>query len=119
MLIHYIFHIWYKIVRKACKQYRLSVNCILVLNGAYIYNKTFGKPFTRTQLLKFVTYFDNHRIGKFMTVLMCNGYIEESGHYKQYLTYKISEKGIELISSLSIRYEEELYSFCSSNGIEL
>jgi hypothetical protein len=92
---------------------------VLVLNGAYIYNKTFNKPFTRTQLLHFVTYYNNHKLGKLITVLTIKGYIEESGHYKQYLTYKISEKGIELISSLSIRYEEELYSFCSSNGIEL
>jgi hypothetical protein len=119
MLIHYVFHIWFKIVRSACKRYRLSVNCILVLNGAYIYNKVHGKPFARTQLLKFVTYFNNHKIGVMMTVLISKGYIIESGKYKQHITYVISPLGIQVIELLNKSYEEELYSFCSKYSIEL
>jgi hypothetical protein len=119
MFIHYVFHIFYKIVRKACKQYRLSVNCILVLNGAYIYNKVYGKAFTRTQLLKYVTYFNNVKIGKFMTVLMTHGFIDVVGKYKQYDVYMISPRGIECIEGLEKSYEEQLYLFLNSNGIEL
>ena len=80
----------------------------MVLNGAYLYNKVIKKDFTRRQLLKFVTYYDNVRLGKYITVLMKLGFIIESSKRKTLQLYSISSKGIDVIKELNNSYQIEL-----------
>ena len=43
MLKHYSYNIWFKVCRPLRHRYKLSVNCLLVLNGCYIYNNIVNK----------------------------------------------------------------------------
>lgn len=119
MLVHYIFHIWFKIAKPIKRKYHLSTNTLLVLNAAYIYNKDINKTFARTQLLKFACYYDNHHIGSYITVLVSHGYIVVSGKYKQHDLYSVSSLGNEVIKELIKSYNKELNSFCLLYGISL
>ncbi len=123
MLNHYIYHIWFKVCKPIKVKYKLSTNCLLVLNGAYLYNKCIGS-FTRLQLLKFVSYYDHHRLGGYITVLITHGYIIESGtlgkgKYKDSVVYSLSEEGIKVINELKDSYNKELSIFCSKYDISL
>lgn len=119
MLVHYVFHIWFKIARPLKRKYRLSTNTLLVLNAAYIYNRDIGKTFARTQLLKFASYYNNHKTGCYITVLMSHGFIDVTGKYKQHDLYSISPLGIQVIEELNNSYNIELDKFVLLYGISL
>lgn len=91
----------------------------MVLNGAYVYCRTIAPSFSRYKLLKFCSYYDNVRIGKYITVLTCNGFIEENGMYKGHQLFSISEKGIQVMKEFDISYKIELDKFVSVYGISL
>lgn len=119
MLVHYVFHVWFKIARPIKRKYKLSTNTLLVLNAAYIYNKDINKTFARTQLLKFASYYNNHKIGCYITVLVSHGYIVVSGKYKQHDLYSISPLGEIVINELNQSYNKELNDYCLLYGISL
>ena len=115
----YNYHIWFKVCKPIKGKYKLSTNCLLVLSGAYLFQQIRNKPFTQYALLKFVTYYDNIRIGKYIKVLICNGYIIQSGIIKGHNVYSISLAGLQVIKELNESYNKELVLFCSKYGIEL
>jgi hypothetical protein len=117
--IQYGFHIWFKVCKPFRIKYSLSTNCILVLNGAHLYNTILNKPFTRYNLLKFVSYYDNSRIGKYITVLVEHGFIIPDGLYRNHQMYCISGKGKQVIQELNESYNSELIKFCSLYNIEV
>ena len=119
MLPLYNYHILFKACKPIRGKFGISVNCLLVLNGAYLYYTILNKPFTRYSLLKFVTYYDNVRLGKYITVLMKKDYIIESGIIKGHNVYSISLAGLQVIKELNESYNKELVLFCSKYGIEL
>lgn len=100
-------------------QYKLSTNCLLVLNAAYLYNRCIKTGFTRFALLKFARYYDNVKIGNYMTVLMSNGYIDKTEVYRGHQLYSISAKGIEVIEELNQSYAKEFDLFCKKYNISL
>lgn len=119
MLEHYVFHIWFKIARPIKRKYRLSTNVLLVLNAAYIYNKDISKSFARTHLLKFASYYNNHKIGCYITVLVSHGFLFVSGKYKQHDLYSVSPLGNEVIEELRQSYKIALDDYCLLYGISL
>jgi predicted transcriptional regulator len=90
-----------------------------VLNGAYIYNKSINKAFARTQLLKFCTYYNNNRIGEYITVLVTYGYLDVTGKYKQHDLYSISNKGLQVIEELNNSYTIELNKFVDKYNVSI
>jgi len=92
---------------------------MLVLNGSYILCKYVNSTFTEGRLLKFVRYFDNKKIGKYIVVLRELGYFEAVNVTKGYKTYKISIKGVNVIEELSRVYEMELNRFLLDHNIVL
>jgi hypothetical protein len=119
MIANYNFHIWFRVCKSVKAKYNLSTNCLLVLNGAYTLHQVTNKPFTRRQLLSFVRYYDNVRIGKYMTVLMSNGFISLAGLRATRQLYCISSLGLQVIAELNKSYEDQLYLFCNKYNIEL
>lgn len=114
------YQIWFKVCRPMKRKYKLSTNCLLVLNGIYIYSSYVSKVFTRRKVFDFVRYYDNRRTGNYLTVLMCNGFINESGlQSNRYQLYSISEKGIHVINELNESYKIEFNKFCLLYGISL
>ena len=111
MLQNINFHIFFKVCKPIRTKYKLSVNCLLVLNGAYLLQLISGKSFTRYKLLKFVCYYDNVRIGKYITVLTKNNFIIESDLYKGHQTFVLSSSGLSVIQELNQSYEIELRKF--------
>lgn len=119
MILNINYHVWFKVARFARRKYKLSTNCVIVLNGAYVYNSCIKKGFTRYSLLKFVCYYNNVRLGKYISVLLCNGFICESGMYRGHQLYCISSKGIEVIEELNKSYEVEFNKFVEQYNISL
>jgi predicted transcriptional regulator len=119
MLLHINYHIWFKVCRQFKSKYKLSTNCLLVLNGSYVYSKVIKTDFTRVQLLRFVTYYNNSKIGTYITVLMSKGFIIESGLYKGHQLYCLSEKGLQVIRELNDSYDIQIMKFCNEYNIEL
>jgi len=117
--INYAYHLWFRVCKPLRGKYKLSTNCLLILHGACVYDSIHHKPFTRTQLLQFVKYFDNVRIGKYMTVLIGLGYFKESDIYKSHQRYCVSPLGNQVIQELNESYNNVLYSFCDQYGIIL
>jgi hypothetical protein len=118
-VILYMFHNYFRIVKFARYKYHLSVNCIIVLSGCYVYSKVFRNNFTRTNILKFCRYFDNVRINKYTIVLLKRGYLIESGKYKQHPLYKITKEGITVIEELKDNYSIVMNEFISKYNIIL
>jgi hypothetical protein len=115
----YSYHIFFKVCKPLRGKYKLSVNCLLCLSGAFLYGSVLNRSFTRYSLLKFISYYDNVRIGKYMTVLISKGYIEESVINKGHQTYCVSDKGKQVIKELNESYDKELILFCSKYSIVL
>ena len=105
------YHIWFKVCKSIKHKYNLSTNCLLVLNGVYLYSEVFNMSFTRFALLKFVTYYDNVRLGKYLSVLIGLKFIIESGLYKGHQLYCISPDGLQVIKELNDSYIIELNKF--------
>jgi predicted transcriptional regulator len=59
------------------------------------------------------------KIGSYITVLISNGYIIESGNYKGHQLYCISPIGLQVIEDLNKSYERQLYKFYQDNNISL
>jgi len=92
----------------------------MVLNGVYVYSRYIDNNFTRLQLLKFVSYYDNKRIGKYLTVLISHKFIIEAGiKLGRFQMYSISPLGIEVITDLNNSYQDQMYIFCNKYNIEL
>jgi predicted transcriptional regulator len=119
MLLNYSYHIWFKVCRSIKRKYKLSTNCLLVLNGSYIYSKSINSDFTRRKLLDFVSYYNHHKLGEYITVLMSHGFIMESYKSKTIQYYTISPIGLEVIEELNKSYEIELLKFCNQYNISL
>ena len=101
-------------------KYNLTVNCMLVLNGAYLHSVVLNKPFTSYRLLKFVSYYNSHKIGVYSKVLRGRGFITLAGEDKRgNPLYNISESGIKVIQELNESYQQRLIEFCSKYNIEL
>jgi len=119
MLQLYNYVIWFKVCRKARNKFKQSANSLLILAGAYTYYKVIGKAFTMRKLLGFITFFNGNKIKFYLSKLMLQGYIIESGKSYGYPTYIVSDLGNDVMNELSLSYERELSLFCSMYNIIL
>jgi len=101
------------------RKYNLTVNCVMILNGAYLLYVVMGKPFTRRQMRDFVTYYNPKRVNMYIGVLMDKGFISLAGLKATRQLYCISELGLQVINDLNKSYQEQLYVFCNKYNIEL
>lgn len=119
MLVNYNYHIWFKACKPIKGKYKLSTNCLLILNGSYIYSQTINKDFTEHQLLRFVTYYNNVKLGGYIKVLIKLGYLTQSGLKRNTLLYSVSLLGLSVIQELNASYECELIKFCTTYNVIL
>jgi len=120
-VIHNInYQLWFKVCRSVRKQYSVSTNVLMVLNGMYVYSRYINNNFTRRQILDFVSYYSGPKIESYFVVLLDRGFIKESGiKLKQFQLYSITLAGVHVIEELNKSYEDQLYLFCSKYNIEL
>jgi len=119
MLSNINFQIWFKVARPIKRKYRLSTNCTLVLNGAYVLQSVTNKPFTQRQLRTFTGYFNYHQLDSYITVLINKGYLIPSESNNTRCYYKLSETGLQVIKELNESYDSVLYQFCNDYSIIL
>lgn len=113
------FHIWYKVCRPVKFKYHVSVNVLLLLSGTYLLHKVTNKPFTKKQLLKFLTYYNSNKIKYYIGVLVNKGFVELNSISKNIEYYSITQAGISVINDLNDSYQIELSKFCQKYNIEL
>ena len=120
MLQNYNMQIWWKVCRPLRYKYHLSVNCLMVLNGAYVYYNVLNKiPFTKRKLLNFMSYFSGNKLNVYLTVLIAKEFITLSGQLHNRDVYAISPLGLSVIKELNNSYEVELIKFCSLYSVVL
>lgn len=118
--VNYVFHLWFKILRYSRLKHRLSINTLLVLNGAYLHSKLINPSFSKTSLAKFITYYNLPNISKYITVLRIKGLVIPSGMYKQHCQlYQLTEYGINVITEIQNNYNKVYNKFCIDNGISV
>ena len=116
----YDFHIFFKVCKPLRMRHNLTVGCLLVLNGSYIYTLHIKDRFTTGALLKFVTYYNRPKIGGYIKVLIVRGFLTLAGVNKGGdQLYSISESGIKIIQELNESYQQRLIEFCNKYNIEL
>lgn len=113
------FHIWYKVCRPVKFKHHVSVNVLLLLSGTYLLYKVTNKPFTRKQLLKFLTYYNSNKIKYYIGVLIDKGFIERINSSSHIEYYSITLAGINVINDLNDSYQIELSKFCQQYNISL
>jgi hypothetical protein len=115
------FIIWFKVARPIKRKYQLSTNCSLILLAAYTLNTLLNKPFTRLQLRKFASYYNNKKIDSYISVLIEKKYIEliNSSKTGKVLYYSITLAGVQVINDLNNSYQIELSKFCQTYNIDL
>jgi len=119
-MINVNYQIWFKVCKPIKHRYGLSTNCLMVLNGVYVYSKYKNNSFTRRCITDFVSYYDNKRITKYIQILLDHKYIIEAGiKNKRFQLYSLSPPGLQVIKELNKSYEEEIYKFCSLYNISL
>lgn len=119
MLCNVNFQIWFKVCRPLKPKYKLSTNCLLVLNGVYVYGKLVNQTFTRRQMMLFVSYYDTGRILSYLTVLVSHNYIIETIKKGNRQYYSLSPLGLQVIKELNESYNSELSKFISKYNIVL
>jgi len=112
------FHIWWKVCKPVRSKYRLSTNCLLVLNASYILSR-YNNGFTRRRLRDFAAYYSDPKIESYITTLLTRNCLILAESTNKYQYYNISEYGIKIIEELNKSYENQLYLFCNKYNIEL
>jgi hypothetical protein len=119
MITNINYHIWFKACRSIKRKYKLSTNCLLVLNGVYVYSVYVVNSFTRRKVEDVMTYYDSYKIRSYMTVLITHGFIIESGLYKGHQLYSVSPLGLTVIQELNSSYQEQFNKFIDQYNITL
>jgi hypothetical protein len=119
MILNINYQIWFKCCRSIRIKYKLSSNCVLVLNGVYVYSKVINQRFTRRKILDFVSYYNIKKIDCYLTVLISKGYVIQSGQRKTLLLYSISPIGLTVINELNQSYQDQFNIFVSKYNIVL
>lgn len=118
-LAQYIIYNLYRILRPIRKKFDLTINEILVLNGIMLYNKYESSSFSRSSIRRWNGYFNNNKSDYYVKSLLSKQCIEVSDKIKEQIRYKITQKGIDIISHIDKCYSEALIKFCEKNNIEL
>jgi uncharacterized protein YjaZ len=118
-LAQYIIYNLYRILRPIRKKFDLTINEILVLNGIMLYNKYVSSSFSRSSIRRWNGYFNNNKSDYYVKSLLSKQCIEVSDKIKEQIRYKITQKGIDIISHIDQCYSEALIKFCEKNNIEL
>jgi len=117
---HYIILLSFRILKVLKVKYNLSVNCSLVLHGCYVYSRLIKEGFTKTAIMKFVTYFDYNKIIVYFNVLLKRGFIVDSGKtYAGRTLYNVSDQVTGIVKEIEESYNKELYLFAEKYNIEL
>ncbi len=119
MLQNFNFHLFWLSCRPLRIKYGISVNCLLTLNGIYLYCKYVKPVFTWNAVFKFVRYFNTTKTANYLTVLIGKGFINvvrESGRVKY---YSISSMGNDVIMELNNSYSKEFSLFIDKYDIKL
>ncbi len=119
MIQNYNYHIWFKVCRMPRIRYKLSTNCLLVLNGCYVLSIILGKGYTTTKLRQFLNYYNQTKVKVYIKVLLDRKFIGISYTKGAYIYYNITQLGIKVISDLNTSYEIELRKFLDLYNIVL
>ena len=100
--------------RQARDEYKLTTHSVTVLVGCYLLYKFINKTFSYTKIRTFVSYYNDYRLKKHLSLLVDNKFINLSGD-----RYTMTSKGIDLINSIADKQNSLTYEFCNKYNIEL
>ena len=115
----YLLYNCFRILRPLRWKYKLTINELIILNGMYIYNKLVSSDFSRNNIKTFVGYFNSNKIKYYVGSLIDKDCIYRSGVLNGYDRFKITPKGIEVVSDIDNCYDLALKKFLLDNNIEL
>jgi hypothetical protein len=118
-LSHYIVYNLFRILRPIRKNFNLTINEIIILNGMMLYNKYIGSSFSYSAILRFVGYFNDKKMRYYFGSLQEKGCIVFSDVLNGAKRYRLTEKGIEAISHMEESYDKALYEFLNNYGISV
>jgi len=98
-------------------QYNINTHCITMLTGCYLYIKHINPTFTQTGITKFIRYYSDMRIKKYLTQLIVLNMITQAGTKINH--YTLTDTGLQTIAEISNNAEQVLYLFCQKYNIEL
>lgn len=109
---NYLLLRWWKLLKVARVKYRLSVNCVMVLNACYMYNKYVKDVISINGLCVYFGYFDKRTMGRYITVLRTHGFLSATAekNNRGFNNYRITLLGIECIDSIQGSYLSMLSS---------
>jgi len=93
----------------------VSYDAIVVLLGAYLYNRYNGVSFSMNELYKYIKHYSYKNMKYYFGTLVNSGLITQAGAKK----YTISNKGIDAVNLISDKADIVINEFCSKYDIEL
>ena len=117
--IHILYLQIFRLTKSTRNKYKLSVNNIVVLNGAYVYHKYIGSSFSLSSLYKLLGYYNRNRLRYYLDNLCLLGYLIQSDIINGNKFYKITLAGLQVIEYFNSTYQQQLSKFLQDHKIEL
>jgi len=117
--IHIIYASIFRLMKPIRRKYKLSVNCLLVLNGCYLFHKYNGSLFSLHGLYFWVKYYNRIRLQYYLNYLIGKGYLIQSDIIKNIKYYRLTESGINVMNEFNSSYQEELSKFITDHHISI
>jgi hypothetical protein len=118
-LSHYIVYNLFGILRPIRKKFNLTINEIIILNGMMLYNKYIGSSFSYSAILRFVGYFNDKKMRYYFGSLQEKKCMVLSDILNGAKRYRLTEKGVEVLSHMEESYDKALYVFLNENNISI
>ncbi len=118
VLPQYLIYNCFSIRRPIRPKYKLTINEIIILNGMMIYHKLIGSSFSENIVVRFVGYFNSNKVKYYIGSLLSKECIEIADINYNKVRYKLSNKGIEIVSCIDELYNSSLSSFISSYSLK-
>lgn len=117
--IQLMYHNAFKQLKKARKQYNITTNECLVLNGVFLYVFLVKADFTIDGITKFVSYYNKKLIKYYINKLIGRGYIVIHRTAGRNVYYRLASQAYEVITTIFDDYDKRQREFCEKFNIML
>ena len=115
----YVILLAFKVFRPIKRKYNLSVNLLLCLVGLYVYSNVVKQDFCRSAIIRFVTYYNDKVINRYIDIFLSRGLVIESIKHGSRQYYKLTNQALSIVNEIPAEYNRVLYEFCNKYSIEL
>ena len=117
--VQLLYHNVFRQMRKARKEFKLSTNECLVLNGMYLYSFLVKSEFTINGLTLFITYYNKGRIRFYIDSLISKGFVIVHRVQTPIVYYRLSPTGFNAIRTMFDDVDVINRKFCEKYNVSL